>query len=261
MNSDMPAILFVGPTLPEAHGWRRDDLRVLPPARQGDVIDAVLAGAPLIGLIDGVFEIGPSVWHKEILFALERGVVVAGAASLGALRAAELDRFGMIGIGSIYERYASAEINRDDAVMIAHAPAEFGWQAWTISLINMLDTLAAARMEIGDDLHSQLVRRATRLHFKERTWESLVESECPGALTPARVLQILLDYHLDTKRTDALALIAALPRLRDSPPNAKRVFVPRTTHFNRLLAARLATQHGKAFDGPFDAGPEVETIE
>ena len=43
------------------------------------------AGYRRIGIIDGHFGNVPSVWHKEILFALSKGVEVSGAASMGAL--------------------------------------------------------------------------------------------------------------------------------------------------------------------------------
>ena len=57
------------------------------------------AGAPgAIGVIDGYFDGVPSVWHKEILWALSQGIRVFGGASMGALRAAELDGFGMTGV-------------------------------------------------------------------------------------------------------------------------------------------------------------------
>ena len=62
----------------------------------------------MIGVIDGYFEIVPTVWHKEILWAMQAGIHVYGAASIGALRAAELDVFGMRGIGRIYEGFATA---------------------------------------------------------------------------------------------------------------------------------------------------------
>jgi len=52
----------------------------------------------------GYFEIVPTVWHKEILWAMDRGIHVYGGASIGALRAAELADFGMTGIGQIYEQ-------------------------------------------------------------------------------------------------------------------------------------------------------------
>ena len=60
-----------------------------------------------IGIIDGVFLDVASVWHREILWALSQGVHVFGAASMGALRAAELDGFGMRGVGRSTPRIAT----------------------------------------------------------------------------------------------------------------------------------------------------------
>src|SRR5436309_3241548 len=98
----MKAIIFAGPTLPPAIRpvlvpaieWR-------PPVRQGDVYRAALTRLAIIGIVDGYFEAVPTVWHKEVLWAMAEGIHVFGAASIGALRAAELDRFGMRGIGRI----------------------------------------------------------------------------------------------------------------------------------------------------------------
>ena len=58
-----------------------------------------------VGIIDGYFQQVPSVWHKEILWAMAQGVHVFGSASMGALRAAELAPFGMRGVGLIFEAY------------------------------------------------------------------------------------------------------------------------------------------------------------
>ncbi len=46
----------------------------------------------------GYFEHVPAVWHKEIMWIMERGVHVFGSAGLGALRAVELETFGMRGV-------------------------------------------------------------------------------------------------------------------------------------------------------------------
>jgi hypothetical protein len=46
-----------------------------------------------------IFDSTPAVLHKEILWAMDRGVGVSGAASMGALRAAELHWYGMVGVG------------------------------------------------------------------------------------------------------------------------------------------------------------------
>ncbi len=82
-------VIFVGPSLPDAASFAGDDAFVCPPAVQGDVLAAVKRGASVIGLIDGGFEYTAPVWHKEILYALSQNVAVLGAASMGALRAAE----------------------------------------------------------------------------------------------------------------------------------------------------------------------------
>jgi hypothetical protein len=69
------------------------------------VTDVVRVLPSIIILADGVFSANLSVWHKEIVYALQYPGVKAiyGTASMGALRASELDFLGMVGIGRIYE--------------------------------------------------------------------------------------------------------------------------------------------------------------
>ena len=102
----MTAIVFVGPSLAGAHPAPPPGVTLAGPAAAGDLYRAARAGARTIGLADGVFEDRPTVWHKEILWALERGVRVIGAASLGALRAAECAPYGMEGVGRVFEAVA-----------------------------------------------------------------------------------------------------------------------------------------------------------
>jgi|HubBroStandDraft_5_1064220.scaffolds.fasta_scaffold276258_2 hypothetical protein len=110
-------ILYVGPSLygrrPEP--WPGELWKG--PAAQGDVVRDVLYLEPRqIVLIDGTFNQTLSVWHKELVFALLQGVYCIGAASMGAIRAAELDRYQMKGIGRIYERFRDGE--EDDSLVI-----------------------------------------------------------------------------------------------------------------------------------------------
>ena len=37
----------------------------------------------VVGIVDGVFDACPAVWHKEILYAVSRGVAVYGDKSVG----------------------------------------------------------------------------------------------------------------------------------------------------------------------------------
>ena len=88
----MTMVVFVGPTLPPEDIAVCGDIVCLPPVAQGDIYRAAQGRPRAIGIIDGYFSGAPSVWHKEILWAISRGIPVFGSASMGALRAAELAR-------------------------------------------------------------------------------------------------------------------------------------------------------------------------
>lgn len=135
------AFVFSGPTLsiadiPASVAVRHDEMLLLengkkisfmPPVSEGDILKILNNAPDIIAIIDGYFENTPSVWHKEILYAMKNGVHVLGASSMGALRAAELAAFGMEGVGKIYKYYASGDLQDDDEVTITHGPRELGY--------------------------------------------------------------------------------------------------------------------------------------
>jgi hypothetical protein len=84
------AFVFIGPTLGVEEVAERVCAVCLPPAAEGNVYRAGIERPDAIAIIDGFFDRVPAVWHKEILWALSQGIRVLGAASMGALRAAEL---------------------------------------------------------------------------------------------------------------------------------------------------------------------------
>ena len=216
-------IIFVGPSLPDAASLAGREIRILPPATQGDVLAAVEQGANVIGLIDGGFEYAAPVWHKEILHALSLGVVVLGAASMGALRAAECHSFGMTGIGRIFEDYRSGRLVDDAAVALMHAPSALGSKPLTVPLVNVSATLDA--MEGGgllaNGLREALERSASGIFFKKRTWRAIVE-QCAGIEESDRssLLAVLLVNAVDQKRVDALELLKAVEETSDVRSNA-----------------------------------------
>ena len=96
----MKSVVFLGPTLSVEDARRELDALYLPPVAQGDVYRIARQKPFAIGIVDGVFDRRPAVWHKEILWALAQGVHVLGAASMGALRAACVKLGGRIEIES-----------------------------------------------------------------------------------------------------------------------------------------------------------------
>jgi hypothetical protein len=206
--------VFLGPSLPPGDAARRLHAVFYPPAEQGSVVQAVKDGATLLVLVDGVFGTAPAVRHKEILWALSRGVRVCGAASMGALRAAELAPFGMAGHGLVYRWLRATPLADDDEVAIATAPAELGSFALTEALVDIRRTLSLAVRDglIGADARTLLVEAARGLHFTERTWDGVVDAASardPRATTPA-LKDALRARRVSQKEEDARGLLARI---------------------------------------------------
>lgn len=233
-----PLVVFVGPTLaaPDVLAILPEAL-VLPPVRCGDVLQALRLEPRAIVIIDGTFERSAAVWHKEILVALERGVPVIGAASMGALRAAELSRFGMVGVGQIYRRYASGEYLDDDEVAVIHS--EHG-TASSEAMVNIRATVARAEAErqLAPRTARALLRAAKRLFFHERTLEAALDHLDQSAEIVRFRRWIEQGGAVDQKRRDAEE---ALQRARALAATAieKLPEVPRS-NFLRLLQREVA---------------------
>src|SRR5262249_13383322 len=123
------------------------DAICLPPVAQGDVYRLVIQRPSAVGIIDGYFSGAPSVWHKEILWAMAEGIPVFGSASMGALRAAELQGLGMRGMGRIFEAFRDGLLEDDDEVGVVHGPAETGFVAASEPMVNIRASLARAESE------------------------------------------------------------------------------------------------------------------
>jgi hypothetical protein len=216
--------VFLGPSLSLAEAERIARFSYRPPAAQGDILQAVRDGARFIGLVDGYFEGAPAVWHKEILFALDAGVHVFGAASMGALRAAELDTFGMRGIGRIYEWYANGFLDADDEVALIHTPAEMGFAPLSEPLVNVRATLeaAVAAAVVTTGIADRLLTAARRIFYKQRTWDRILADVELGAPEVGALAEWLPSNQVDQKQLDARAMLKAISEFLAGRPGRFR---------------------------------------
>lgn len=219
-------VAFLGPSLPagEARGFR-----VLPPARQGDIWRALKLRPRAIALIDGVFESQPSVWHHEILDALAAGVAVVGGASMGALRAAELQGKGMIGVGQIYRWYRDGTLDDDSEVALLHADKSHAYRALTVPQVNVR---WSALRSLPPRAAQDLIDASARIFYQERTWPRVL------ALLPRSLRGRF--RQLDLKAADARAVLRAASgarRPRAAPANPSSLVRRRKLH--QLHQAKL----------------------
>jgi hypothetical protein len=234
--------LFVGPTL---HGEETPpQVTRFGPAAMGSVFRAVEAGYRRIGIIDGQFGNVPSVWHKEILFAMSEGVEVTGAASIGALRAAELYPFGMIGVGRIYRLFRSGLWTDDDELAVIHAPEELAFCPLSEAMVNVRFTLRRLRRQGALDTRNEqaLVRHMKSLHFSERTREELARhiSGIVGHRETERIVGSYIREHVDVKRADARALVMSITRRAPASRPPPQWRFPATGHWHKQFEREIA---------------------
>jgi hypothetical protein len=224
----MRVCVFTGPTLSPDEGRAVLDALYLPPVSQGDVYRAAQRRPVAIGIIDGYFEQVPAVWHKEILWAMSRGIHVFGSASMGALRAAELEPFGMVGVGEIYEDYRTAVLEDDDEVAVVHGPAETGYRVLSEAMVNIRSTLESAEAAgvVAPSTRAALERLAKSLFYPERSYPLLLELGAAAGLS-ARELGALRDWlpggQINRKREDALEMLRVMREELTARPQPKQV--------------------------------------
>jgi hypothetical protein len=233
--------VFVGPTRVKKVEYPAIDF--FPPAALGSVFRAMERGYRRIGIIDGFFGNTPSVWHKEILFAISKGFEVSGAASTGALRASELAPYGMHGIGSIYRLYRRASIADDDEVCVTHAIAEMDFMPLSEPMISIRYTLRDLRHGgvVSRDEETKIAAELKAAHFSERTLERIraaIARHVPDSRA-GRVAEAYMGARRDAKGEDAKRLLDRLarPAIPSSPPQWE---FPRTIHWVHQFEDRIA---------------------
>ncbi|WP_375404190.1 TfuA-like protein [uncultured Sphingomonas sp.] len=218
--------VFAGPSLPPAD--RPPDARFewLPPVTAGDLLRLLDRPPAIVCLIDGFFDRSPAPWHKEIMALTAHRVVVFGAASMGALRAAELHELGMIGVGAIFRAYRLGLLTGDDEVACLHAPGELGWTALTVPMVEVRATLAAAvrARALAAAAARHLRALIHDIHFTVRDWAMIERVSVGSALVTPDGFELLRSLYTPIKRMDAVACLSSAAAwdeqqvLRPPPP-------------------------------------------
>jgi hypothetical protein len=246
----MSIAVFAGPSLDRADA-SEPGITYLPPAAEGDLYRAARQGPRAIGLIDGYFEAQPAVWHKEILWAMSQGIHVFGAASMGALRAAELWPFGMVGAGVIYRAYRRGVLIDDAEVAVLHGPPELGYPSVTEALVNVRANLSRARAKsvLSNEARRRVLQSAQAVYYKDRTWDRiLAKAVADGAAKEdaARLKDFLKKNSSDLKRRDARTLIRLMKAREASFDQPLRVtYAFEDTSFWQELIDRHAPEGDK----------------
>jgi hypothetical protein len=219
--------VFCGPTISKRKAESYLNAIYLPPAGMGDMFMAYHRYKPkMIALIDGLFLNEPAVWHKEIMWLLSHRVAVIGCSSMGALRAAELERYGMHGSGKIFSAYKQGHypdypnevFEDDDEVAVIHAPAELEFTPVSEAMVNIRSTFAQCVQDgvVSAEVGGQLVRFAKQRFYQKRSFKSVLDHADSSDLLDADQFGALKSWidenKINQKSDDAVAMLNRLAK-------------------------------------------------
>lgn len=242
-------VVFLGPSMALEEAKSILDAHYLPPARHGDLLSAVHTYRPrVIALVDGEFSQALSVWHKEILYALEEGIQVYGAASMGALRAAETEPFGMVGIGEIFTMFRDEILLDDDEVALQYSPASDGYRNLSMPMVNIRATLEHAFEEGRIKLRELefTVKLAKSMFFRNRAVHTIRQKMLESSIDEASVDSVcksLENHYVDLKREDTRELLQTLVNIPAENPKQRCWSLNKSAQFRTTVNQDLRTRH------------------
>ena len=216
-------IIFVGPSLSLQKARKIFDADYRGPAKKGDLL--VLSASSLIslknqpnainfvGLIDGLFlQDYPPTPIEVFQLLSNKNFRVVGGASIGALRAVELEKFGMVGIGKVFQLFKNGTTNADDEVAVTFHPGD----AISIQSEAMIDIrfnlfVAHKKNIITKRTKHIIAQTAKSIYFPYRNYSHVIEetrTKFPELSRELESFSSYLNHHrLSLKEIDAIKVI------------------------------------------------------
>ena len=215
-------IVYLGPTLSREEARKILDADYRDPAKKGDFLRLSHTSdeKKYVGFIDGVFlhDYPPSpieVYH----LATRKNIELIGASSLGALRAVELEKFGMKGIGKIFQLYKNGIINADDEVAVTFVQDKNILQSEAMIDIRFNLFLAYKKGIISKLTKKRCVKIAKNIYFPFRNYEDIImltQKQFPSIHDELEDFRsYILKYRDSLKARDAIKLLKYLKNISE----------------------------------------------
>lgn len=215
----MKVVVYTGTSINHHDAKKILDADYRPPVKRNDIRKLMRNPPDIIGIIDGVFYDSAAVAHREIIEAIRGGVIVVGGGSMGALRASELDYYGMTGVGKIYGMFRDGVLESDDEVAVTFDAETM--ESLSVPLVNVRATLELA-VEKGIVVHETagaILETAKKLFYPDRNYRSIVEECMKKEIIKPVEKEVLLvffkNHEVDLKREDALLVLETVKKLKN----------------------------------------------
>lgn len=171
-------VIFLGPSLSRQKAKNILEADYRPPAKKGDLLRLadLTKDIAMVGLVDGFFlQDYPPTPIEVYQLATKKNILLVGAASLGALRAVELEKFGMIGIGKIFELYKTGKIDGDDEVAVTFEEGRHTLQSEAMIDIRFNLFIARRKGIIDENTKRQITKVAKNVYFPFRNYTDILD--------------------------------------------------------------------------------------
>ena len=231
--------IYLGPSL-DLHTAKQilPDAVYHPPIRCGDLLRLKRLSPQHAIIIDGFYETTPSVWHKEILFVMELGVHVWGAASIGALRAAELYQFGMHGLGKVFNAFKDGLLTDDDEVAVLHQDLTGNFCAINDAMVNIRETCDELEriFLISSQEKELLIQFCKKQFYPYRSLRKAIFQFGSSQIERYDVVMAWLSTYglIDIKRLDAIDALEQVKKYEGNIHESTQYTTPKTYYFNEI---------------------------
>ena len=174
----------------------------------------------IVGLIDGYFlQDYPPTPIEVYNLVKKKKTKVYGSSSLGALRAVELSKYGMIGVGKIFKLFRNGILDSDDEVAVTFTDySDYKSEALIDIRYNLF--LAQKMKVIDKEVKRIILRVSKQTYFPYRTYTDILD-KCKQKY-PDYNLQIekfseyIQSNRKSLKEDDAVLLLKRIKRMMNS---------------------------------------------
>lgn len=191
-------IVFGGPSLKIVRSKYPTDFDYRTPIQRND-LHMILKNYSIPGCVlitDGIFGNRLAVTPVECMDFIEAGWLLLGSSSIGALRAADCNDMGMIGIGDIFMGYQMGYYHSDADVAVIYQDESY--DELTVSMVHA-DSIA--KKLVSQDLLTYLQYRVIIKNIRKIPWHR----------RSARKVSKIFDSNLSKEYTDLFLKYIKLP--------------------------------------------------
>ncbi|MDQ2685142.1 MAG: TfuA-like protein [Thermoproteota archaeon] len=219
MSTSRP-IIFLGPSLSIEKAKKILEADYRKPAKKGDLFQLIFNETRIVGLIDGYFlQDYPPTPIEVYNLVKKKETKVYGSSSLGALRAVELSKYGMIGVGKIFNLFRNGILDSDDEVAVTFTDySDYKSEALIDIRYNLF--LAQKMKVIDKEVKRIILRVSKQTYFPYRTYTDILDKckqKYPDySLQIEKFSEYIQSNRKSLKEDDAVLLLKRIKRMMNS---------------------------------------------